>query len=105
MWKSKAYRPGFLLILVVTDGIGNGRMVIAADDVLARQNYQLFELRRKRIMEQRLQHLVQRLTVIGYRPHEISNIVKSTAGSNVEMVGQLERYEQLGLQYLHNYSQ
>ncbi len=56
-------------------------------------------------MEQRLQHLVQRLTVIGYRPHEINSIVKSSAGSNVELIGHLERYEQLGLQYLHNYSQ
>jgi len=57
------------------------------------------------MMEQRLQHLVQRLSLLGYRPHEINNIVKSSAGGNTELVGQLERYEQLGLQYLHNYSQ
>ncbi|MBP2667643.1 MAG: hypothetical protein H6Q76_2623 [Firmicutes bacterium] len=57
------------------------------------------------MMEQRLQHLVQRLSLLGYRPHEINNIVKSSAGGDTELVGQLERYEQLGLQYLHNYSQ
>jgi hypothetical protein len=57
------------------------------------------------MMEQRLQHLVQRLSLIGYRSHEINNIVKSSAGGDAELIGQLERYEQLGLQYLHNYSQ
>ena len=56
------------------------------------------------IMEQRLQDLMQRLSFLGYRPHEIKNIVKSTNG-DTDLVGQLERYEQLGLQYLHNYSQ
>lgn len=56
-------------------------------------------------MEQRLQHLVQRLSLIGYRSHEIKNIVKSSAGGDAELIGQLERYEKLGLQYLHNYSQ
>ena len=56
-------------------------------------------------MEQRLQHLVQRLTVIGYRPHEINSIVRSSVGSNVELIRHLERYEQLGLQYLQDYSQ
>ncbi len=57
------------------------------------------------MMDQRLQHLVKRLAFIGYRPHEISNIVQSAASSNTELLGQLERYEKLGLQYLHNYSQ
>ena len=56
-------------------------------------------------MEQRLQYLVQRLAFIGYRPHEITNIVQASADSNSELVNQLERYEQLGLHYLHNYSQ
>ena len=56
-------------------------------------------------MEQRLQYLVQRLSFLGYRPHEINNIVKSAPNGDVELVGKLERYEQLGLQYLHNYSQ
>ena len=56
-------------------------------------------------MEQRLQYLVQRLAFIGYRPHEINNIVKASADSKSELVHQLERYEQLGLHYLHNYSQ
>ena len=55
-------------------------------------------------MEQRLQDLMQRLSFLGYRPHEIKNIIKSTS-SRADLVGQLERYEQLGLQYLHNYSQ
>ena len=57
------------------------------------------------MMEQRLQYLVQRLSFLGYRPHEISNIVKSAPNDGVGLVGELERYEQLGLQYLHNYSQ
>ena len=57
------------------------------------------------MMEQRLQHLVQRLAFIGYRPHEINHIVKSSSGDKNLLVGQLERYEQLGLQYLQNYSQ
>ena len=56
-------------------------------------------------MEQRLQHLVHRLSLLGYRSHEINNIVKSSAGGDAELIGNLERYEQLGLQYLHNYSQ
>ena len=56
-------------------------------------------------MEQKLQYLVQRLAFIGYGPHEINNIVKASANSDAELVNQLERYEQLGLQYLHNYSQ
>lgn len=56
-------------------------------------------------MEQRLQHLVQRLSLLGYRSHEINYIVKSAPNSEAELVGQLERYEQLGLQYLNNYSQ
>jgi len=57
------------------------------------------------MMDQRLKHLVQRLSFLGYRSHEIKNIVKSSAGSDAELIGQLERYEKLGLQYLHNYSQ
>lgn len=57
------------------------------------------------MMEQRLQHLVQRLAFIGYRPHEITHIVKASSGDKNLLVGQLERYEQLGLQYLQNYSQ
>lgn len=57
------------------------------------------------MMEQRLQYLVQRLSFLGYRPHEINNIVKSAPNDGVGLVGELERYEQLGLQYLHNYSQ
>ena len=56
-------------------------------------------------MEQRLQHLVHRLAFLGYGPHEINNIVKSSDGGNANLIGQLERYEQLGQQYLHNYSQ
>ena len=56
-------------------------------------------------MEQRLQYLMQRLSFLGYRPHEINNIVKSAPSDCVGLVGELERYEQLGLQYLHNYSQ
>ena len=57
------------------------------------------------MMEQRLQHLVHRLSLLGYRSHEINNIVKSTVGGQPELIGQLERYEQLGLDYLQNYSQ
>ena len=56
-------------------------------------------------MEQRLQDLVRRLSLIGYRPHEINHIVKSSSGNPAKTVGQLERYEKLGLNYLHNYSQ
>ena len=56
-------------------------------------------------MEQRLQHLVRRLAFIGYRQHEINHIVKSSTSDKTALVGQLERYEQLGLQYLNNYSQ
>jgi hypothetical protein len=55
-------------------------------------------------MEQRLQHLVQRLGFLGYRTHEIDNIVKSSDGGDAELIGQLERYEQLGQQYLYDYS-
>ena len=57
------------------------------------------------MMEQQLQHLVRRLAFIGYRPHEINHIVKSSTSDITALVGQLERYEQLGLQYLNNYSQ
>ena len=56
-------------------------------------------------MEQRLQHLVRRLALIGYRPHEIKHIVKSASSDKATLVGQLERYERLGLHYLNNYSQ
>lgn len=56
------------------------------------------------MMEQRLQDLLRRLSFLGYRPHEINHIVKSV-GSGSDLIGQLERYEKLGLQYLHNYSQ
>ena len=56
-------------------------------------------------MEQKFQYLMQRLSQLGYRPHEINNIVKSTVGGQPELIGQLERYEQLGLDYLQNYSQ
>jgi hypothetical protein len=56
-------------------------------------------------MDQRLQYLVRRLAFLGYRPHEINHIVKSSSGDNTVLMGQLERYEQLGLNYLHNYSQ
>ncbi len=56
-------------------------------------------------MEQKFQYLMQRLSQLGYRPHEISNIVKSSIGGKAELVGQLERYEQLGIDYLQNYSQ
>lgn len=55
-------------------------------------------------MEQRLQHLVRRLAFIGYRPHEITHIVKASARDKTSLVGQLERYEQLGLHYLTSYS-
>ena len=64
-----------------------------------------FEIREEEMMEQRLQHLVRRLAFIGYRPHEINHIVKSSSGDKNLLVGQLELYEQLGLQYLQNYSQ
>ena len=57
------------------------------------------------MMEQQLQHLVRRLAFIGYRPHEINHIVNSSSSDKNALVGQLKRYEQLGLQYLHNYSQ
>ena len=105
MWKSKTYCPGFLLLFVNADGIGNSRLVIAADDVRARHNYHITELRRKEKMEQKSQYLMQRLSQLGYRPHEINNIVQSSIGGKAELVGQLERYEQLGLDYLQNYSQ
>ena len=105
MWKSKTYRPGFLLLFVNADSIGNSQLVIAADDVWTRHNYHITELRRKEKMEQKFQYLMQRLSQLGYRPHEISNIVKSSIGGKAELVGQLERYEQLGIDYLQNYSQ
>ena len=56
-------------------------------------------------MEQRLQYLVQRLAFLGYHTYEINSILESAPNGDVELVGKLERYEQLGLQYLHNYSQ
>jgi hypothetical protein len=56
------------------------------------------------MMEQRFQDLVQRLGFLGYRTHEIDNIVKSSADGDAELIGQLERYEQLGQQYLYDYS-
>ena len=56
-------------------------------------------------MEQRVQHLMHQLVIIGYRSHEINSIVKSANGYHAEMIGQLERYEQLGLHYLNQYSQ
>ena len=93
------------MLFVNADSIGNSRLVIAADDVWTRHNYHITELRRKEKMEQKRQYLVQRLTLLGYRPHEINNIVKSSSGGKAELIGQLERYEQLGLDYLQNYSQ
>ena len=56
------------------------------------------------MMENRLQHLLRRLALLGYRPHEINCIVHATSGE-AELVGQLERYTQLGLHYINNYSQ
>lgn len=57
------------------------------------------------MMENRLQHLLRRLALLGYRPHEINRIVHSANGSDTELVGHLERYTQLGLHYVNNYSQ
>lgn len=93
------------MLFVNADSIGNSQLVIAADDVWARHNYHITELRRKEKMEKKFQYLMQRLSQLGYRPHEISNIVKSSIGGKAELVGQLERYEQLGIDYLQNYSQ
>jgi hypothetical protein len=56
-------------------------------------------------MDKRMQDLLHRLTLIGYRSHEIKSIVRSAVGSNADPVGQLERYERLGLHYINNYSQ
>jgi hypothetical protein len=47
--KEQTYRPGFLLLFVNADRIGNSRLVIAADDVRqAHLNYHITELRRKK---------------------------------------------------------
>ena len=57
------------------------------------------------MMEHRLQHLLRDLALLGYRPHEINRIVHSASGNEADLVGQLERYTQLGLHYVNNYSQ
>lgn len=54
------------------------------------------------MMEQRLQFLMRRLSLLGYRPKEINDIMKSAGG---DPVSQLEHYERLGVHYLQNYSQ
>lgn len=56
-------------------------------------------------MDKELQTLLQRLSLIGYKTNEINMIVRSIKGREGEMVKQLERYEQLGLYYINNYSQ
>ena len=55
-------------------------------------------------MEERLQYLLHRLSILGYRDYEIDNIVKSASNSRAEMVETLERFERLGQQYQHNYN-
>ena len=55
-------------------------------------------------MEERLRYLMRRLALLGYRDYEIDNIVKSASNSRVERIETLERFAQLGQQYLHNYN-
>lgn len=56
-------------------------------------------------MEQQLQHLLRQLALVGYRPHEITQIVRASSGGKTGLVGHLERYERLGQHFLNNYSQ
>lgn len=56
------------------------------------------------MMENRLQNLLRRLALLGYRPHEINRIVRSANGNDTDLVGHLERYAQLGLHFVNNYS-
>lgn len=46
--RAKPVTPGFLFLLVITDGIGNSRMVIAAADVNTTSKLPNITLRRKK---------------------------------------------------------
>lgn len=54
-------------------------------------------------MEHRTQQLIKRLAFLGYRPFEIQRILNE-ANSGEAIVLTLEKYEQLGSQYLIAYS-
>lgn len=56
-------------------------------------------------MESELHKLLVRLSLIGYRNNEINRIALSAGESANELLEQLARYEQLGLDYINNYSQ
>lgn len=56
-------------------------------------------------MEQKVQQLIQRLAQIGYQPFEINQIMNASGGNKTAQLKQLKRYEHLGKQYLHHYSQ
>lgn len=65
-------------------------------------------------MEQRLKELLRRLTFLGYRSFEIRNIIREATGNcdfalmsktqHKQVIRHLERYEQLGLNFLQAYS-
>lgn len=65
-------------------------------------------------MEFRIKQLIKRLSVLGYCSFEIKNIIRHVTGGDdvtilngsqeVALIGHLEMYEQLGRDYLLNYS-
>ncbi len=65
-------------------------------------------------MEQRIRNLIQRLTFLGYCAFEIKDIIFDAIGTDcvknlnfiqgAEVIGHLEKYEQLGVDYLQEYS-
>lgn len=65
-------------------------------------------------MEQRIKRLIKRLTFLGYCTFEIKNIIKQVTGTDdlstldytkeFALIGQLEMYERLGLNFLQDYS-
>lgn len=56
-------------------------------------------------MDKELQNLLHRLSLVGYKTNEINMIVRSIKGREDEVIKHLEKYEQLGLYYINNYSQ
>ncbi len=65
-------------------------------------------------MSYRIQHLTNRLTRFGYGRFEINAIIKDAIGiactdnlsmdQSVALISHLEKYEQLGLNYINTYS-
>lgn len=54
-------------------------------------------------MEQRTEQLLKRLSFLGYRSFEIRRILQE-ANNGTGVIATLEKYEQLGSEYINSYS-